>query len=179
MARSKKKVARPYYKAPLQSLSAKRRREVSAQFKDDVLAKLVDAFFQVVEIEGWGKRDLAMISGIDETAIGHILSGRRKNVKLETLAVLMMAMRKRAELKLHDLRPRSNRFDTAASALNKIKYSSQDTLKYHQRELRNRTRQKAPSVSQRSHFNEAVCYKVVPGHFFDASGAPSRPNLPA
>jgi hypothetical protein len=126
MARSKKKKSSPTRaKAPVRPMSAQRRREVSAQFKDDVLAKLVDAFFQVVEKEGWGKRDLALISGMNETAIGHILAGRRKNVELETIAVLTRAMRARPELLLHDLRPKDNNVarpqnDSAAAALTEL-----------------------------------------------------------
>jgi DNA-binding Xre family transcriptional regulator len=95
-------------KEPVEPMSESRRLEVAAQLTDDVLSKLVDAFFQVVQQEGWGKRDLSSISGIDETAIGHILAGRRKNVTLETIALLTRAMRKRPELTLHDLRPVAN-----------------------------------------------------------------------
>lgn len=85
-----------------------RKLEVAAQFTDDVLSKLAAAFFQVVKQEGWGKRDLSQISGINETAIGHILAGRRKNLTIETIALLTRAMRKRPELTLHDLRPAGN-----------------------------------------------------------------------
>jgi hypothetical protein len=108
-------------------MSPERQREVAAQFTDDVLAKLVEAFFQVVQREAWGKRDLAAISGMNETAIGHILSGRRKNLKLETIAILTRAMKARPELILHNLRPSDNntgrpaeqqsQFDSAAAAL--------------------------------------------------------------
>jgi DNA-binding Xre family transcriptional regulator len=125
MAHPKKKSPQTRAKVPVRPMPARRRREVSAQFKDDVLAKLVGAFFRVAEKEGWGKRDLAMISGMDETAIGHILAGRRKNVKLETIAVLTRAMRTRPELLLHDLRPRDNnvarpQINSAADALNEM-----------------------------------------------------------
>jgi hypothetical protein len=95
-------------KASFRVMSDDRRLEVAAQFTDDVLSKLADAFFQVVKNEGWGKRDLSAISGINETAIGHILAGRRKNLTIETIALLTRAMRKRPELTLHDLRPAQN-----------------------------------------------------------------------
>ena len=108
MARSKKKSLPARVKAPLLPLSSERRREIAAQFTDDVLAKLVEAFFQVIQQEAWGKRDLAVISGMNETAIGHILSGRRKNLKLETIAILTRAMKARPELVLHNLRPADN-----------------------------------------------------------------------
>jgi transcriptional regulator with XRE-family HTH domain len=101
-------------------MSGDRRLEVAAQFTDDVLAKLARAFFQVIKQEGWGKRDLAAISGINETAIGHILAGRRKNLTVETIALLTRAMRARPELILHDLRPMGNnvaRLSSAAAAL--------------------------------------------------------------
>lgn len=101
-------------------MSDHRRLEVAVQFTDDVLSKLAGAFFAVVQHEGWGKRDLSLISGINETAIGHILAGRRKNLTVETIALLTRAMQTRPELVLHDLRPRDNnvaRFDSAAAAL--------------------------------------------------------------
>jgi DNA-binding Xre family transcriptional regulator len=108
MARPKKKSVPARAKAPFRPLSPERRREIAAQLTDDVLAKLVEAFFEVVQQEAWGKRDLAAISGMNETAIGHILSGRRKNLKLETIAILTRAMKTRPELILHDLRPKNN-----------------------------------------------------------------------
>lgn len=89
-------------------MSDDRRLEVIAQFRDDVLAKLANAFFQIVKHEGWGKRDLAAISGINETAINHILAGRRKNLTVETIALLTRAMQMRPELTLHDVRPAEN-----------------------------------------------------------------------
>jgi hypothetical protein len=95
-------------KAPIRAMSADRKLELAAQFRDDVLSKLANAFFQVVKYEGWGKRDLAAISGINETAINHILAGRRKNLTIETIALLTRAMRKRPELTLHDVRPAEN-----------------------------------------------------------------------
>jgi hypothetical protein len=97
-----------HLKASIERMSDSRRLEVTAQFTDDVLSKLADAFFQVVQQEGWGKRDLSSISGINETAVGHILAGRRKNLTVETIALLTRAMRKRPELTLHDLRPKGN-----------------------------------------------------------------------
>jgi hypothetical protein len=98
-------------KMPVGSMSENRKLEITAQFTDDVLSKLADAFFQVVRQGGWGKRDLSFISGINETAIGHILAGRRKNLTVETIALLTRAMRKRPELLLHDLRPKDNNRD--------------------------------------------------------------------
>jgi hypothetical protein len=95
-------------KMPIGPMSENRKLEITAQFTDDVLSKLADAFFQVVQQEGWGKRDLSSISGINETAIGHILAGRRRNLTVETIALLTRAMRKRPELLLHDLRPKDN-----------------------------------------------------------------------
>jgi hypothetical protein len=102
-------------KAPPQPMSDQRRMEVVAQFTDDVLSKLADAFFQVVKQEGWGKRDLSLISGINETAINHVLAGRRKNLTAETIALLTRAMRTRPELILHDLRPTGNNISAAAA----------------------------------------------------------------
>jgi hypothetical protein len=87
-----------------------------AQLTDDVLAKLTSAFFEVISNEKWGKRDLALISGLNETAIGHILAGRRKNLTVETIALLARAMQKRPELYLHDIRPKGNRMALPTSA---------------------------------------------------------------
>lgn len=89
-------------------LSADRKSEVVAQFTDDVLSKLTGAFFDVCAIERWTKRDLSKISGMNETAIGHILAGRRKNLTVETIALLARAMKARPELVLHDTRPTGN-----------------------------------------------------------------------
>lgn len=93
-----------------------RKREIVVQYMDDVVAKLTASFFEVVSKEKWGKRDLSTISGLNETAIGHILSGRRKNLTVETIALLARAMRKRPELVLHDTRPAGNHFETLSSA---------------------------------------------------------------
>ena len=82
-----------------------RKLEVVAQFTDDILAKLTDAFFEVLKKEGWGKRDLSQICGINESAIGHILAGRRKNLTAETVALLARAMKMRPSLTLTDTRP--------------------------------------------------------------------------
>jgi len=90
-------------------LSEQEKLEVVARLTDNVLAELTKAFFEVVKQERWGKRDLAQISGINETGIGHVLSGRRKNLTIETIALLARAMRTRPELVLHDLRPRGKR----------------------------------------------------------------------
>jgi transcriptional regulator with XRE-family HTH domain len=91
-------------KAPILVMSDHRKLEVAAQLTDDILSKLADAFFQVVKLEGWGKRDLAQITGISERAIGRILTGR-KELTIENIAVLARVMRKRPELTLHDTRP--------------------------------------------------------------------------
>ena len=116
----RKRRARVQTKIPIRPMSDDRRLEVVAQLTDDVLAKPTHAFFEVARSEGWGKRDLAVISGIDETNIGHILAGRRKNITVETIALLSRAMRTRPELVLHDQRPKNNnlgRFSSAAAAL--------------------------------------------------------------
>jgi transcriptional regulator with XRE-family HTH domain len=96
-------------KAPVKVMTADRKREVVARLTDDVLSKLTGAFFDVCKIERWTKRDLSSISGINETAIGHILAGRRKNLTVETIALLARAMGVRPELVLHDTRPAGNR----------------------------------------------------------------------
>jgi hypothetical protein len=95
-------------KAPVCAMTDDRKREIVAQLTDDVLSKLTGAFFDVWKLEHWTKRDLATISGINETAINHILAGRRKNLTVETVAVLARAMGTRPELVLHDTRPAGN-----------------------------------------------------------------------
>lgn len=100
--------ARSTNKTPAVPISDERKREVVAQFWDDVLSKLTGSFFDVCKFEKWTKRDLSKISGINETAIGHILAGRRKNLTVETIAVLARAMQVRPELVLHDTRPIEN-----------------------------------------------------------------------
>jgi transcriptional regulator with XRE-family HTH domain len=95
-------------KAPVTPMAEDRKREVIAQLTDDVLSKLTGAFFDVCKFERWSKRDLSSISGINETAIGHILAGRRKNLTVETIALLSRAMGVRPELVLHDTRPAGN-----------------------------------------------------------------------
>jgi transcriptional regulator with XRE-family HTH domain len=95
-------------KAPVSVMTENRKREVVAQLTDDVLSKLTGAFFDVCKIEHWTKRDLSTISGINETAINHILAGRRKNLTVETIALLARAMGVRPELVLHDTRPTGN-----------------------------------------------------------------------
>jgi DNA-binding Xre family transcriptional regulator len=102
-------------KAPIEAFTDDRKLEVVAQLTDDVLAKLTSAFFEIVSKEKWGKRDLSAISGINETAIGHILAGRRKNLTVETLALLSRAMRKRPELIFHDTRPADNQIPARAA----------------------------------------------------------------
>lgn len=76
-----------------------------AEFVDDVLSKLSDALFEVAEKEGWTKRDIAARADMDETMVGRLLAGRRPNMKVETIAVLARALRRRPELFLHDDRP--------------------------------------------------------------------------
>ena len=95
-------------KAEIEEMSDDRKLEVVAQLTDDVLSKLTAAFFDVCKLEHWTKRDLSQISGMNETAIGHILAGRRKNVTVETIALLARAMKVRPELVLHDMRPNGN-----------------------------------------------------------------------
>ena len=97
-------------------MTNKRRLDLVARFKDDVISKLGAAFVEVVKNEGWGKRDLAKISGIDETAISRILRGRRKNLTAETIALLARSMKKRPELLLIDVRPKGNKFQVHISS---------------------------------------------------------------
>lgn len=78
--------------------------QIVAEFTDEILTQLVIAFVQVVKNEKWTKRDLARITGLNETGIGHVLSGRRKNLTAETIAILARAMLKRPRLVLEDLR---------------------------------------------------------------------------
>lgn len=114
-------------KAPLAVLSEEQRRRYAAKFADDVLAKLTEAFIDVQEIEGWGKRDIAQILERDETAIGHLLSGRRKNMTIETVALLARAMRKRPELVLKDLRGQGNGAGTKSVAQSMLSRAEQPT----------------------------------------------------
>jgi transcriptional regulator with XRE-family HTH domain len=97
-------------------ISNHRRLDLVARFKDDIISKLTAAFLEVVRNEGWGKRDLANISGIDETTISRILRGRRKNLTAETIALLARAMKKRPELLLVDIRPKGNKFQVNISS---------------------------------------------------------------
>jgi hypothetical protein len=103
-------------KAPYAPMSKQQKLEAVAHLTDDVLAALTKAFFEVVKNEKWGKRDLAQITGLNETGIGHVLAGRRKNLTAETIAVLARAMKKRPELVLHDLRPKGNHFAALAGS---------------------------------------------------------------
>jgi DNA-binding Xre family transcriptional regulator len=102
-------------KSSLEPFTDDMKREFAAQFTDDVLAKLTGAFFEVVSKEKWGKRDLSAICGINETAIGHILAGRRKNLTVETVALLARAMQKRPEIVFHDTRPADNQIPARAA----------------------------------------------------------------
>jgi transcriptional regulator with XRE-family HTH domain len=106
-------------KAPVCAMTQDRKNEVVAQLTDDVLSKLTGAFFDVCKIEHWTKRDLSTISGINETAINHILAGRRKNLTVETIALLARAMGVRPELVLHDTRPTGNLMPPALRAEDK------------------------------------------------------------
>jgi hypothetical protein len=112
--KSKKETVALDDKAPFAVMTEDRKREVVAQLTDDVLSKLVGAFFDVSKMERWTKRDLATISGINETAINHILAGRRKNLTVETIALLTRAMGTRPELVLHDSRPTGNQPHSAS-----------------------------------------------------------------
>ncbi len=96
------------FKTPYVPMSDSKKIDIVAIYTDDILAKLSMAFFETVRKENWGKRDLSRISGINETQIGHILAGRRKNLTAEVIALLSRSMRKRPELQLHDVRPRGN-----------------------------------------------------------------------
>jgi hypothetical protein len=102
-------------------MTERRKREVVAQFTDDVLSKLTGAFFDVCKLERGTKRDVARISGINETAVNHILAGRRKNLTVETIALLARAMGTRPELILHDTRPVGNQIPTKASVVPTLK----------------------------------------------------------
>jgi transcriptional regulator with XRE-family HTH domain len=106
MSQARKSERKESYKP----MTSKRRLDLVARFKDDIISKLGAAFVEVVKNEGWGKRDIAKISGIDETAISRILRGRRKNLTAETIALLARSMKKRPELLLIDIRPRGNKF---------------------------------------------------------------------
>ena len=164
-------------KAQVVPMSDHRRLEVAVQFTDDVLSKLAGAFFAVVQHEGWGKRDLSLISGINETAIGHILAGRRKNLTVETIALLTRAMQTRPELVLHDLRPRDNnvaRFDAQPLPLRryrKVKCSSQiDRAPSKQLQVRRAQHiQIPPYASLRHSHNEFSRHRSLPHHLSYAS----------
>jgi hypothetical protein len=104
--------AKPVGKVAYTAISEQQKLEAVTHLTDDVLAALTKAFFEIVKHEQWGKRDIAQISGLNETGIGHVLAGRRKNLTIETIALLARAMRKRPELVLHDLRPQGNRSST-------------------------------------------------------------------
>ncbi len=97
-------------------ISNERRLHLVARFKDDITSKLAAAFLEVAKNEGWGRRDLAKISGINETAISRILRGHRKNLTAETIALLARAMKKRPELSLVDIRPKGNKFQVNISS---------------------------------------------------------------
>jgi hypothetical protein len=116
MAKRSEVASSAHEKMLVREMPDDRKREAVAQLTDDVLAKLTSAFFEVISNEKWGKRDLALISGLNETAIGHILAGRRKNLTVETIALLARAMQKRPELYLHDIRPKGNRMALPTSA---------------------------------------------------------------
>jgi hypothetical protein len=115
-------------------MSEQRKLEIVAQFTDDVLTQLGRAFIEAVKIERWGKRDLARITGLNETGIGHVLAGRRRNLTVSTIALLARAMKKRPQLTLVDVRPKDNNVQIAqlvpdrsskASALDAFKVPEQ------------------------------------------------------
>jgi transcriptional regulator with XRE-family HTH domain len=114
MTSRKNQPERPSPKVPLEKMSEIKRLDAVAEFSDDVISKLTDAFFEVVSREGWTKRDLADISGLNETMISHVLSGRRLNPTIETVALLARAMRKRPKLNLEDARPTGNQYKVEA-----------------------------------------------------------------
>jgi transcriptional regulator with XRE-family HTH domain len=111
--RSSPKQKKQQAKTPPEVMSEDRKSELVAQFTDDVLSKLTGAFFDVSTIEHWTKRDLSQIIGMNETAVGHILAGRRKNLTIETIALLARAMKVRPELVMHDMRPAGNHIPSA------------------------------------------------------------------
>jgi hypothetical protein len=106
-------------KADYCQMTGQQKLEAVAQLTDNVLAELTKAFFEVVKKERWGKRDLSRISGLNETGIGHILAGRRKNLTVESVALLARAMQKRPELVLYDLRPKGNNAPAALARLDR------------------------------------------------------------
>jgi hypothetical protein len=140
----------PHEKTPIHEMTHDRRREVVAQLTDDVLAKLTSAFFEVVSQEKWTKRDLALISGLNETAIGHILAGRRKNLTVETIALLVRSMQKRPELVLHDTRPKGNKAYLPSSAATALVHGASQTSTH------GLSAQRAWITSQHQHTNSVL-----------------------
>lgn len=91
-------------KAPFVPMSEDEKLGYIVGFWDNILTQLGIAFVQVVKNENWTRRDLASITGLNERGIGEVLSGRRKTLTADTVAVLARAMRKRPRLVLEDLR---------------------------------------------------------------------------
>jgi len=74
----------------------------AARLKGQVLRKLTIAFIDAKKKFGWTQRDIAKRMGVDESEISHILSGKRKNLSLEKIAIYARAMNRRAEIHLID-----------------------------------------------------------------------------
>lgn len=91
-------------KAPFVPMSEDQKLDHVCELTDDMLSQSCIAFFQVIKNENWGKRELAGITGMTEAAISRVLSGQRKRLTADTIAVLARAMRKRPRLVLEDVR---------------------------------------------------------------------------
>ena len=74
----------------------------AARLKGQVLRKLTVAFIDAKKKFGWTQRDVASRMGVDESEISHILSGKRKNLSLEKIAIYARAMNRRAEINFID-----------------------------------------------------------------------------
>ena len=74
----------------------------AARLKGQVLRKLTAAFIDAKKKFGWTQRDVASRMGVDESEISHILSGKRKNLSLEKIAIYARAMNRRAEINFID-----------------------------------------------------------------------------
>lgn len=72
------------------------------RLKGQVLRKLTIAFIDAKKKFGWTQRDIAKRMGVDESEISHILSGKRKNLSLEKIAIYARAMNRRAEIHFID-----------------------------------------------------------------------------
>jgi predicted XRE-type DNA-binding protein len=87
----------------------------AARLKGQVLRKLTIAFIDAKKKFGWTQRDIAKRMGVDESEISHILSGKRKNLSLEKIAIYARAMNRRAEIHLIDPEEAANAALTAGS----------------------------------------------------------------